>query len=129
MDKLKKLFHLFMPMVMLFACTGDPLAEVTEESDRLNVSYETVNSEVVGQNYTIYTYLPPNYQTSNDSLPVLYMLDADSEFMTVAKFAEKQIMAKKMVPVIIVGIGYKGNTEDKRNRDYTPTSVSEVTDR
>ncbi|HPB05068.1 MAG TPA: alpha/beta hydrolase-fold protein [Prolixibacteraceae bacterium] len=129
MNKFKNLFLLVVPIALLFSCSGDPLAEVAEESDHLNVAYENVNSEVVGQNYTIYTYLPPNYQTSRDSLPVLYMLDADWEFMTVAKFAEKQISAKKMAPLIIVGIGYKGNSADKRNRDYTPTSVSEVTDR
>jgi predicted alpha/beta superfamily hydrolase len=129
MSNLKTLFLAVMPIAMLFACTGDPLAEVSEESDHLSVSYTTVNSDVVGQNYTVYTYLPPNYQIGNDSFPVLYMLDADYQFMTVAKFAEKQIMAKKMAPVIIVGIGYNGNTDDKRDRDYTPTSVSEVTDR
>ena len=129
MNKLKTLFFLVMSIATLVSCDGDPLAEVAEESDQLNVAYETVYSEVVGQNYTIYTYLPPNYETSSDSCPVLYMLDADWEFMTVAKFAEKQISAKKMTPVIIVGIGYKGNSDDKRDRDYTPTSVSEVTDR
>jgi len=129
MNNLKTLVLALIPIVMLFACTGDPLAEVREESDHLNVNYMTVNSNVVGQNYTIYTYLPPNYQTSSDSFPVLYMLDADYQFMTVAKFAEKQIIAKKMAPVILVGIGYNGNTVDKRDRDYTPPSVSEVADR
>jgi len=129
MEKLKKLFFLLTTIAILFGCEGDPLSEVAEESNRMSVSYESIHSEVVGQDYTIYAYLPPDYQSGNGRFPVLYMLDADYQFMTVSKFAEKEIRAKKMAPVIIVGIGYKGNSEDKRDRDYTPTSVSEVTDR
>jgi uncharacterized protein len=87
-----------------------------------------IYSESVGQKYTIYTYLPPDYNPKTDSLPVMYMLDADYQFYTVANYAAKMIKLGEIEPVLIVGIGYRGHTEDQRFRDYTPAPVSDFDD-
>lgn len=73
------------------------------------------------ETYSIEVYLP-NGLTMNDvsnnnemkKMQVLYVLDAEKYAKSVARTVNEL-----QIPVITVGIGYA--SEDRRNRDYTPT--------
>ena len=77
----------------------------------------------VDQEYQIQVYLPPGYEDSAKSLPVLYLLDADKSFGMAVNIVEWLSWAEEIRETIVVGIAYGGNTQnwwDKRSRDYTP---------
>lgn len=75
---------------------------------------------------TIYVYLPPGYEKSNASYPVLYMHDGQNLFDPSRSYSgktwkaeetlDKLIRIKKIKPVIVIGID---NTDDRIN-EYTP---------
>lgn len=86
--------------------------------------YETfkVVSKAVNETRTINVWTPEEYTKGTDSLPVLYMLDGGTkeDFPHVANTLAELIKAKKIRPIILVGIE---NTE--RRRDLTgPTEVA-----
>lgn len=88
-------------------------------------------SETIDQTFRIDVSVPSSYQNSNDSYPVVYMLDSDSMFHFVFGNS-RSLQALGFVPeFILVGIGYE--TEDPRGyqglryRDYTPTIDEEQT--
>lgn len=124
----KQLVLIFLLLSVVFGCNDDQMAELEDINIPKGVIVENVYSKDVGQNYTIYIYLPPNYSSGKDSLPVLYMLDADYEFAKTVKYAAEKIQKKKIAPLIIVGIGYAGNSIDMRERDYTPIAKTSVPD-
>ncbi len=81
----------------------------------------TIKSKHVKESRVINVWTPPEYQLSNDSLPVLYMPDGGikEDFPHIANTLFALIKAKKIAPIILVGIE---NT--KRQRDLTgPTEV------
>ena len=84
----------------------------------------TIDSKQVAETRTINVWTPPQYQTDNDSFPVLYMPDGGivgEDFPHVANTLAALIQSKKIPPVILVGIQ---NTD--RKRDLTgPTEVKE----
>lgn len=79
----------------------------------------TVASKFVNEDRRINVWTPPIYETSQDSLPVLYMPDGGTkeDFPHVANTLAKLIKEKKIPPFILVGIE---NTE--RWRDLTGAS-------
>lgn len=81
-----------------------------------------IASKAVAETRTINVWTPADYSKGTDSLPVLYMLDGGTkeDFPHVANTLAELIKAKKIRPVILVGIE---NTE--RRRDLTgPTEVA-----
>lgn len=82
----------------------------------------TINSIIVGETRSINVWTPPEYKSSNDSLPVMYMADGgiiDEDFPHIANTLSELIASKSIPPMILVGIA---NTQ--RRRDLTgPTSV------
>ena len=86
-------------------------------------THDTFNlaSRILGEERTINIWTPHLYATSEDSLPVLYMLDGgiEEDFPHLANTLFKLIESKKIPPIILVGIE---NTQ--RRRDLTgPTQV------
>lgn len=81
-----------------------------------------IESENVNENRVINIWTPPNYNTINDSFPVLYMPDGGikEDFPHIANTLEKLIEEGKIPPFILVGIE---NTE--RGRDLTGFSEAE----
>lgn len=86
-------------------------------------------SKAVDQTFTIDVALPP-FQTALDrSLPVVFVLDGDHTFATVAQTARSlQIDRAGLPPMLIVGIGYRPTEEGAvraplglRTRDLTPS--------
>lgn len=82
----------------------------------------TIESKQVEETRHINVWTPPEYKTSKDSLPVMYMADGgiiDEDFPHIANTLAELIKAKKIPPIILVGIA---NTE--RRRDLTgPTEI------
>ncbi len=77
----------------------------------------TIESQQLGETRNINVWTPPEYKTGRDALPVMYMLDGgivDEDFPHVANTLAELIQAKKIPPVILVGIA---NTQ--RRRDLT----------
>lgn len=82
----------------------------------------TIPSSVLQETRTINVWIPPDDTTAADSFFVMYMPDGglEEDFPHVAQTISQLIAAKKMPPVILVGIE---NTQ--RRRDLTPpTSVA-----
>lgn len=80
-----------------------------------------IDSKIVNETRIINIWTPPNYNNSNDSLPVLYMPDGGikEDFPHVANTLAKLIKENKIPPYILVGIE---NTE--RRRDLSgPTEI------
>lgn len=76
----------------------------------------TLASKKVNETRVINVWLPSEYEKSNDSLPVLYMLDGGikEDFPHVANTLAQLIQQNKIKPIILVGIE---NTQ--RRRDLT----------
>lgn len=83
----------------------------------------TIESKKVGETRTINVWLPSEYKISTDSLPVMYMADGGikEDFPHIANTLAKLIKAKKIAPIILVGIE---NTQ--RRRDLTGTTEVET---
>ena len=88
-----------------------------------------LNSKIIdGMEYQIYISLPDNYDSSTESYPVLYFLDAWAQFGIIRQAYWLLRFYDEVPPLIIVGIAYEGNVKDHlfyRSRDYSPTKVPE----
>jgi len=95
-----------------------------------NVSSFHLNSKHLGDFRRIWVYLPPNYKTSDDSYPVLYMHDGqnvmDGNTSThrgiewrVDESLENMITNGEIPPLIVVAI----DSNKKRHDEYLPVSV------
>ena len=77
----------------------------------------TIESKQVGEIRNVNVWTPADYKTNTDSLPVMYMADGgiiDEDFPHIANTLSELIKAKKIPPMILVGIA---NTQ--RRRDLT----------
>ena len=112
----KKILYLFLA-TFIFSCNkaivyDDPIP-----------NHETlkINSIFLNEERVINIWTPPSYDTSNDSIPVLYMADGGikEDFPHIANTLDTLIKRNKIPNVILVGIE---NTE--RRRDLTgPTKI------
>ena len=89
-----------------------------------------IHSKIIDDDYYLYIKLPKNYEETNNTYPVIYLLDGDIAF-TMAWSTVRYLQYGKHLPeVIIVGIGYgsllSSDEENMRERDYT---ISELADR
>ncbi|PVH24093.1 alpha/beta hydrolase [Sphingobacterium corticibacter] len=83
----------------------------------------TMLSQEVGEERVMNVWTPESYQTSGDSLIVVYMLDGgiQEDFPHVANTLQELIQAQKIPPVLLVGIE---NTQ--RRKDLSgPTSIEQ----
>ncbi len=89
-----------------------------EYSDPIPVHDEfIIESKQVGETRNINVWTPPAYKKSHDSLPVMYMADGGiigEDFPHIANTLAELIKAKKIPPIILVGI-----TNTQRRRDLT----------
>lgn len=101
----------------MISCKDQPLYnDPIPEHDSIKINSTFVNEERVVNIWT-----PPNYESSNDSFPVLYMPDGGikEDFPHIANTLSKLIQENKIPAYILVGIE---NTE--RRRDLTgPTKI------
>ncbi len=76
-----------------------------------------LHSEILNENRKLDIYLPKDYQESDKTYPVLYLLDSDYNFKHAVGTAEYLFLNRRIPQMIIVGIR---NT--RRNRDLSPDS-------
>jgi uncharacterized protein len=98
-------------------------ANSSQKKDPIPVHDEfKIESKQVGETRTINVWTPPEYKTSTDSLPVMYMADGgiiDEDFPHIANTMAAIIKSKNIPPMILVGI-----VNTQRRRDLSgPTEI------
>jgi len=96
----------------------------------------TIKSDIVkGMEYELCVALPPGYEETTITYPVVYMLDAYEIFGLQLQTYQQLVFFETVHPLILVGINY--NFEGKpfyeglkdylyiRSRDFTPTYLSQ----
>lgn len=81
---------------------------------------------VQGMEYQIYIALPEGYDSSSETYPVLYFLDAWAQFGILKQAYWVLRFYNEVPPLLLVGIAFEGDAQDLlyyRARDYTPTKV------
>lgn len=114
---MKFLFYSLSICVLLFGCKNTP--QIVDPIP-VHTSF-TIESSEVGETRIINVWTPIGYETTKDSLPVMYMADGGikEDFPHIANTLDKLIKSKSIAPIILVGIE---NTE--RRRDLSgPTEV------
>lgn len=112
-----KLFYFNLLLLFaLLSCNNSKSQDPIPNHDTFNME-----SKFVGETRVINIWTPVNYKDSKELLPVLYMADGglQEDFPHIANTISELIAAKKIPPIILVGIE---NTQ--RKRDLTgPTTV------
>lgn len=94
-----------------------------EESITLGIS-ASLESKVMGEKRSYMIYLPPSYETTKDSFPVIYLLDGDIHrfkgFVGVLESLSTDTLERQVQESIVISIP---NTN--RSRDLTPSSLKE----
>jgi predicted alpha/beta superfamily hydrolase len=79
-----------------------------------------IHSDILDEDRTLYIYTPAGYGSTNDSYPVLYMLDGADNFVHVSGIVHFLSSVGHIPQMILVAIP---NTQ--RTRDLTPTHTDE----
>ncbi len=107
-------------IIILFLMCQNTIAQTYNDSIPVHETF-TISSKKVNETRVVNVWLPPEYISGNDSLPVMYMPDGGikEDFPHIANTLADLIARKEIKPIILVGIE---NTE--RRRDLTgPTIV------
>ncbi|HEY3439321.1 MAG TPA: alpha/beta hydrolase-fold protein [Paludibaculum sp.] len=84
----------------------------------------TLRSAVLGEGREIYIYHPPDNSDTKERYPVLYLLDAETHFRYASGAVEFLAQAERIPRMMVVGIA--SGSRERRSRDLTPTSSSEM---
>lgn len=93
-----------------------------------NTDVVDVRATRLNRDYQLFVSLPPSYERSARSYPVLFVTDADYAFPLTRSIAKRLGTGQHGVEeFILVGLSYaKGDTpEYSRRRDYTPIGTAE----
>jgi predicted alpha/beta superfamily hydrolase len=73
-----------------------------------------------GVTYSLYAHVPEACRAA--PCPALYILDGDLWVPTFARIVDERVRARRMAPIILVGIGYRDiwNVIWRRKHDFTP---------
>jgi predicted alpha/beta superfamily hydrolase len=88
-----------------------------------NTEVRSVRARELGRDYQIYVSLPPSYEKSGRSYPVVFVTDAPYAFPVARAIALRAGRGGRSIgEFILVGLSYaRGDTaEYSRRRDYTP---------
>lgn len=115
---MKFIYYNLLISILFIGC-----ANSSQKKDPIPVHDEfKIESKQVGETRNINVWTPPEYKTSIDSLPVMYMADGgiiDEDFPHIANTIAELIKSKSIPPMILVGIA---NTQ--RRRDLSgPTEI------
>ena len=92
----------------------------------LGTELRELTSSINGRDYHIYVHLPGGYAESEESYPVLYLLDGQWDFKMLASIYGGLRFDMFVPDMIIVGITYGGESPDYdklRAMDYSPTQA------
>jgi predicted alpha/beta superfamily hydrolase len=76
-----------------------------------------LQSEILGEERPLMIYLPPEYGSSDESYPVLYLLDGDWHFHHVTGILQFFKFAKIDIQMIVVAV-----VNTRRGRDFSPAT-------
>lgn len=83
-----------------------------------------IESKIVKDKFLIQCYIPNQNKVPTDSLPIIFVLDADMSFGLTYDVVRWLRWGQEIPPVAIIGISYGlglSDWWDKRSRDYTPS--------
>jgi len=86
-----------------------------------------LDSTILGERLEIDVALPRGYEKETSSYPVVYVLDAETNFGATSYIARRLTKNGDIPPVLVVGVAYDTTYEDfyvKRARDLTPVATS-----
>lgn len=100
--------------IIIYLCYLFNISSFAQEKDSaITIGvHHTIKSAVLHQDRTIQIYLPDNYNESDQSYPVLYVLDGQEYFMLGAVYQEMLAFRDKTPKFIVVGI----NTDRQKRR-------------
>lgn len=82
----------------------------------------SLTSAINGTDYFISVALPVSYTTSDQSYPVLYLLDPVAAFLSVTEYVRYSAFFSELPELIVVGIGYPADHMDEffalRDQDF-----------
>jgi len=106
----QKLVLSILLLILLSSCKKDDfkIEGITEKF--------TLTSNIINEDYTIYVYLPPNYNSDQPN-QLIIGLDGDLHFNEISGIISEKSENGSIPPCLFVGVG---NLKE-RNRDYTPT--------
>ena len=117
------LASLVLTTLRLPAAESTPPPVVLEHTQRREIT-----SVHARRTYQLSINLPPDYETSGRSYPVLYVLDSNWNFALLHGLQDGLFYGKRLPALIVVGIDYGasyGETMKLREHDFTPTAWSE----
>ena len=82
-----------------------------------------------GQRYLIKVKLPRGYDDEDATYPVLYVLDAETNFGGVSYIVQRLIKDHRIPKILVVGVAYDTDYRSfyaLRSRDLTPTEVGDL---
>lgn len=111
---MKTLYHILLPGILYLTSLTNVFSQQIDPIPEHETF--TIVSKQLGETRTINVWTPKDYETSADSLPVMYMADGGikEDFPHIANTISELINAKKIKPIILVGIE---NTQ--RRKDLT----------
>lgn len=126
---MKKIIQTSTLLLLLTSCDNSIVKEV--DTDK-KVSFDSAikyYSKTVKDTFSIFISLPAEYDSKkNIKYPVIYLLDANLYFDTIATTLKNYSKNGMLPPAILVGIGYNDieTMDSLRSRDYTyPTAIAE----
>ena len=122
---MKFIFASIFSLLLLLSCNSTPsIQDPISEHDTFSIE-----SKLVGERRIINVWTPKNYRNNTEKFPVLYMADGGikEDFPHIANTISELIFAKKIPPMILVGIentqrrrDLTGFTEVAKDKDIAP---------
>jgi predicted alpha/beta superfamily hydrolase len=81
-------------------------------------------SAVLGEDRQLFISKPAEYDGAQERYPVLYILDGETHFRYASGIVEFLASADRIPELIVIGIG--SGSRERRTRDLTPVSTSEM---
>ena len=129
----KKIFFFLIPVFLFIGNSGHSQQFPTVQLPTTIVR-EIKSNIVKDMVYDLYIDLPPNYNSSDQKYPVVYLLDAYETFGLMLQTYQQLLVMNEVLGLIIVGISYQIEGEfyskglrkyyDIRARDFTPTHLT-----
>lgn len=97
----------------------------------LYTEVRSFHSTIMGDEYQISTWFPPDYPHSGQIYPVIYLLDPELNLGLVSSLVLGAIWDHALPTCLIVGVGHDVSTYDEwyraRSIDYTPEEDPDIT--
>jgi hypothetical protein len=109
------------PRISLVSC-GNTL----KEKETLNTIHSTCTSTFVKDSFDIYVTLPANYDSANQSFPVIFYMDANLKSgKKLRSIANEFANNHQPINAVFVGVGHTGPYRTLRRRDFISPSITD----